>query len=120
MWQPPAHRTGPTIYRRGIVLINHRRVGILAENPEGFVFTYDLEYLAERGAQPVSLTLPLRLLPYHAPVLFPFFYGLLTGGAMAHRHSRALSSDDGDTFGRLLETCQDTIGAVTVEPLADA
>ena len=74
-------------------------------------------YLAQPRAQPVSLTLPLRAEPYRSTIIPPFFSGLLAEGALATTQCRTLRVDEHDTFGRIIETCRDTIGAVTVEPL---
>ncbi|MBA3687165.1 MAG: HipA N-terminal domain-containing protein [Planctomycetes bacterium] len=103
--------------RHGAVLINGARAGELVEVDDGYSFAYDRDYLAHTHAQPVSLTLPLRVEPYHGRHLFPFFAGLLSEGALADLQCRMLRIDERDLFGRLLETCRDTVGAVTIEPL---
>ena len=47
--------------------------GIIAETEEGYIFTYDQDYLDREDAVAVSLTLPLRQKPYETTILFPFF-----------------------------------------------
>ena len=37
-----------------------RYAGRLTEDENGFRFVYDSEYLAAEGAEPISLTMPLR------------------------------------------------------------
>ena len=37
-----------------------RYAGRLTEDEDGFHFVYDSEYLAAEGAEPISLTMPLR------------------------------------------------------------
>ena len=58
-----------------------RYAGRLTEDENGFQFVYDSEYLAAEGAEPISLTMPLRKEPYEDKVLFPFFDGLVPAAA---------------------------------------
>ena len=48
---------------RRAVIQNHFS-GIIAETEEGYIFTYDQDYLDREDAVAVSLTLPLRQEPY--------------------------------------------------------
>lgn len=57
-------------YRRGYVYIQNHFAGIIAETEEGYIFSYDKEYLSREDAVAVSLTLPLRDEPYEMPVLW--------------------------------------------------
>lgn len=41
-----------------------RYAGRLTEDENGFQFVYDSGYLAAEGAEPISLTMPLREEPY--------------------------------------------------------
>ena len=100
--------------RRGVVYVDDQQAGIIDETADGYVFSYDSAYLSQPGAQAVSLTLPLRAHPYISTSVFPFFHGLLAEGALAEIQCRTLKIDERDTFGRLLVSCQETIGAVTV------
>ena len=43
-----------------------RYAGRLTEDENGFQFVYDSEYLAAEGAEPISLTMPLRKEPYES------------------------------------------------------
>ena len=101
------------VYLHGI------KVGLLTENENrDFTFIYDKAYLLSKGAEPVSLTLPLRFEPYHSPFLFPAFANLLSEGENRQIQSQLLRIDAEDDFGILLATCQfDTIGAITVKPI---
>ena len=47
-------------YRKGYVYIQNHLSGIIAETEEGYIFTYDQDYLDREDAVAVSLTLPLR------------------------------------------------------------
>ncbi len=103
--------------RSGRVYCRTHYAGRLEERLDGFVFEYDAAYLAEKKLSAVSLTLPKRRKPYHSPVLFSFFAGLLTEGGNARMQCRQLRLDENDLFGRLLRCAgEDTIGAVTVRP----
>ena len=54
-----------------------------------------------------------------ACLLFPFFFNMLSEGDNRKLQSRMLHIDEDDDFGILLATAQyDTIGAVTVKPVA--
>jgi serine/threonine-protein kinase HipA len=100
--------------RHGLVLVNGQRAGVLSEtDARTYRFVYDPTY----QVQAVSVTLPRRAAAYDSPDLFPFFAGLLAEGPLAESQCRELKIDERDFFGRLLATCRDAIGAVTVEPL---
>ena len=102
--------------RQGIVKINGIQAGLLQEEDGLYRFTYDEEYLANKDAQPVSMTLPLRKEPYLSTDLFPFFLSLLSEGANRSAQCSLLHLDSHDDFGLLLETAgNDTIGNVTIE-----
>lgn len=105
--------------RRAHVVVNGEVAGELDELEVGYEFTYDPAFLAKRDAQPVSLTLPLRTEPYISGHLHPFFAGLLAEGTLAAIQCQTLRIDERDYFGRLLATCRDTIGAVTIRSIED-
>ncbi len=102
------------IYVHGI------KAGVLTEDDKReFTFAYDRAYLLSDNAQPASLTLPLRTEPYHSPYLFPAFSNILSEGENRQVQSQLLRIDAEDDFGIMLATCQfDTIGAITVKPIA--
>lgn len=101
--------------RAGKVYCRGECAGIIEEVPNGFRFTYALEYLALKNSKPVSLTMPLRLEHYQSENLFSFFYGLLAEGILKETQCRKLHIDENDHFGLLLKTAHDdTIGDVTV------
>lgn len=94
--------------------------GVLTEDDNReFTFSYDRAYLMNEEAKPASLTLPLREEPYHSPILFPAFSNILSEGENRQIQSQLLRIDAEDDFGIMLATCQsDTIGAITVKPIA--
>ena len=84
------------IYRNGTL------AGILTEeNRQHFVFRYDDIYF------------------YSSEFLFPFFFNMLSEGVNRKLQSTQLRIDEEDNFGLLMATAQyDTIGAITVKPIA--
>lgn len=103
------------------VYINGIEAGILTENinPQEYRFKYNKNYLDSK-LPAVSLSMPLRDEEYRSPVLFPYFFNLLSEGENRVMQSSLLHIDKDDDFGILLATAQhDTIGAVTVVPTTD-
>lgn len=106
--------------RQGIVFLNGRRTGILTESDaRDYTFEYDEEFLKKQDCEPISLTLPLQSEPYRSEYLFPVFANMLSEGDNRQIQSQLLHIDKDDDFGILLATCQhETIGAITIKPLA--
>lgn len=102
------------VYLHGI------KAGLLTENDNReFSFSYDKTYLLNEQSQAISLTLPLSQEPYKSPYLFSVFSNMLSEGENRQIQSQLLHIDQDDDFGILLATCQfDTIGAITVKPIA--
>ena len=59
--------------RKGLVYFQDTLAGVLAETDDGYEFTYQADYLENKNAKPVSLTLPLSTRKYESKVLFAFF-----------------------------------------------
>ncbi len=107
--------------RRARVCISGQVAGSLEElEGGGSRFTYAPEWLGTTGAQPVSLTLPLRAEPYVSRTLHPFFENLLPEGWLLEVSTAKLKISKDDLFGLLLATCRDCVGAVEVTPEAEA
>ena len=85
---------------RRAVIQNHFS-GIIAETEEGYIFTYDQDYLDREDAVAVSLTLP-------------FFDGLSPEGWLLGVVSRNWKINQKDRFGLLLSACRDCIGDVCI------
>ena len=98
------------------VLVHDVEAGILQETDDRqYVFTYHEDYHGE----PVCLAMPVRKDAYQSDVLFPYFFNMLSEGANRQLQSTLLHIDENDDFGILLATAQiDTIGAVTIKPIA--
>lgn len=101
--------------RRGIVFIDDRRCGEIWEGDDGFLFSYDKEYLKRKDARPVSLTLPLSEEAYVSKTMFPFFDGLIPEGWLLEIAKKNWKLDERDRMGLLLSCCRDPIGNVWIE-----
>lgn len=100
--------------RRARILYRDRLAGWLTEDEDGYVFEYDADYLSRGGAEPVSLTLPLRAEPFKQNVLFAFFDGLIPEGWLLNITTKNWKLNPNDRMGLLIACCQDCIGAVGV------
>ena len=63
--------------RKAEIKVQDITAGWLSQDENGYHFVYDTIYLKSDKPEPVSLTLPLKGMPYHNNVLFPFFDGLI-------------------------------------------
>ena|SRR5690348_9604848 len=102
------------IYRNGTL------AGTLTEeNRQHFVFRYEDNYFNDATKPAISLTLPKTQKEYSSAFLFPFFFNMLSEGVNRKLQTTQLRIDEDDNFGLLMATAQyDTIGAVTVKPIA--
>jgi len=90
----------------------------MAESRVSYIFRYNEVYYHDYTKPAISLTLPKSQQEYHSPVLFPFFFNMLSEGVNRQLQTRLLKIDEQDNFGLLAATAQyDTIGAVTVKPI---
>jgi serine/threonine-protein kinase HipA len=105
--------------RKLAIYRNKEYAGTLTEkNRNMFVFRYDDTYYADTTKPAISLTIPKSKQEYSSPVLFPFFFNMLSEGVNRQLQSRLLKIDEQDHFGLLSATAQyDTIGAITVKPI---
>ena len=100
--------------RKGKVYYQDQFAGIIEENTEGYIFTYDEAYLSSVDPSPISLTLPLREKSYVSRTMFSFFDGLIPEGWLLDIVERNWKIDPRDRMGLLLTCCRDCIGAVSV------
>ena len=105
--------------KRAEVYYKSSLAGILTENDTGYEFCYNKNYLENKNAEPVSLTLPLTDKPYHSNVLFPFFDGLIPEGWLLDVALRNTDISYLDRMSLLLLCCKDCIGAVSVVPVKE-
>ncbi len=101
------------ILRTAKVNYQGRLAGLLSETEKGYRFVYDPNYL--QNGKPISVSLPLRSEPYESAKLFSFFEGLLPEGWYLDIVQATEKIDMKDSFGLLLATTGDTIGAVTIQ-----
>ena len=97
---------------RAIVFFGDKTAGILEKTADGYVFTYDEEYVKNNPS--ISASLPKEKIVHKSGHLFPFFSGLLPEGWYLNIVSKNLKIDKEDQFSLLLATCSDTAGAVTI------
>ncbi len=100
--------------RSGKVFHQTNFAGMLSEDEDGYHFQYDEKYLNQANAQAISLTIPLRNNPFHSPVLFPFFDGLIPEGWLMDIAIQNWKLNPRDRMGLLLSVCKDCIGAVSI------
>ncbi len=102
------------IYRNGTL------AGTLTEESRhSFVFRYNDFYFNDASKPAISLTLPKIQQQYNSQFLFPVFFNILSEGVNRKLQSTQLKIDEEDSFGLLMATAQyDTIGAITVMPIA--
>jgi serine/threonine-protein kinase HipA len=100
--------------RQALVYYKDKLAGIISEHDEGYTFKYDVAYLKNAQAKPISLTLPLTKEVYNSRVLFPFFDGLIPEGWLLNIAITSWKVNTKDRFGLLLKLCKDCIGCVSV------
>ena len=101
--------------RFGNVYYNNIYCGKIEETDDGYVFTYDKEYMNTVDAKAISLTMPLTEEIYCSNILHPFFDGLIPEGWLLQIASDKWNISKNDRMGLLLTVCEDTIGAVSVK-----
>ncbi len=101
-------------FRTAFVYVRDTFAGTLRETDEGYVFSYDLQYLSDPDAPAVSLTLPRQDTPFSSKTLFAFFDGLIPEGWLLNLVSHNWKINQRDRFGLLLVACKDCIGAVSI------
>ena len=104
--------------RAAKVFVQNKDAGIIRETDDGYVFSYNKDYMESKDALPVSMTMPLTQQKYESNTLFPFFDGLIPEGWLLGVVERNWKIDGRDRFGLLLVTCSDCIGDVRIEALS--
>lgn len=106
--------------RSGKVFYKDVLAGTITETNEGeYVFQYDVSYVKEHPNEPITFTMPVTEHPYTDKRLFPFFEGLIPEGWLLDIASKNWKINRNDRMGLLLACCQNCIGAVSVEPIAE-
>jgi len=100
--------------RSGNVYLKNVFCGVVSETDAGYTFVYNKEYLAQKDAEAVSLTLPLTEKIFQSKTLFAFFDGLIPEGWLLDLAEKNWKINYKDRMGLLLTCCKDCIGAVSV------
>ena len=104
--------------KSGKVFMHNQLAGIITEDSEGYHFQYDCDYLNSENPEPISLTLPIKQAKYSDLNLFPFFDGLIPEGWLLDIAQKNWKLNPRDRMEILLKTCQDCIGAVSIQEIA--
>lgn len=105
--------------RTGYVYYDKTFCGILVQNDDGFLFSYEDAYFTNPTSKPISLTMPLKNKTYFSGVLFPFFDGLIPEGWLYELALKKWGIDRNDRMGVLLHACVDPIGIVSIKENKD-
>ncbi|MFZ1635887.1 MAG: HipA N-terminal domain-containing protein [Chitinophagales bacterium] len=100
--------------RKAEIKMHNLTAGFLAQTEDGFSFIYSEDYLNDKAAEAVSLTLPLQKEAFSDKVMFPFFDGLIPEGWLLEIAEKNWKLNSRDRMGLLLACCKDCIGAVSV------
>jgi len=105
--------------RKAAVYYKDFFAGTLLETDEGeYIFQYDDNYIKEHADQFLTFTMPVRGTPYIDKRLFAFFEGLIPEGWLLDIASKNWKINQNDRMGLLLACCQNCIGAVSIQPIA--
>ena len=100
--------------KRAKIYIDDRFCGILTEDPEGYHFKYDGQYLSMPDAKALTPTMPLQEEEYEKEMMFPVFDGLIPEGWMLDIVHNTWKIDPRDRMSLLLACCKDCIGNISV------
>ena len=100
--------------KRARIYIDGLFCGILTEDPEGYHFKYDDQYMFMPDAKPLSPTMPLQEEEYEKEMMFPVFDGLIPEGWMLDIVHNTWKIDPRDRMSLLLACCKDCIGNISV------
>jgi serine/threonine-protein kinase HipA len=104
--------------RKAKIYYNENLAGYLTETDDGnYIFRYTSEYVELYPKQFLSFTMPVRIQPFKAKRVFPFFEGLLPEGWLLEISIKNWKLNPNDRMGLLLACCQNCIGAVSVIPM---
>ena len=99
--------------RKVNVFCDNKLAETLVQNEFECIFTYDKNYLLDKDARAISLTMPLSEVPYISNVLFPFFDGLIPEGWLLEVALQNWNITRNDRMSILLKTGKDVTGNVT-------
>ncbi len=106
--------------RQGKVFYKNHFAGIITETNDGeYVLQYGDQYIKEHPNEFITFTMPVSAQPYIENRLFPFFEGLIPEGWLLDIASENWKINKNDRMGLLLACCQNCIGAVSIERIAE-
>ena len=106
--------------RSANIFYNAILAGRLIETNDGeYTFTYSNEYVKNFPTKFITFTMPVKNEPYTSNRLFPFFEGLIPEGWLLNIASKNWKINPNDRMGLLLACCQNCIGAVSIQPIAE-
>lgn len=88
--------------------------GILVENKDDYVFTYDKAYKGKS----ISLSMPTSVQQHQSETLHPFFKSLAPEGWLKKRFSEIQHIDERDSLGLLIENGNDLLGAISMKNMS--
>lgn len=100
------------------VYFKDQLAGILTEDENGYTFSYTAKYV-EEGGTPISLTMPVSVLPCKSDNMFPFFDGLIPEGWLLDIAQDNWKINPRDRMSLLLACCKDCIGAVGIVDISN-
>ena len=104
--------------RKAEVFLFERLAGRIVETDDGRCeFAYDVDYMKEPDAEPVSPTMPFQEEPYWSDEMLPFFDGLIPEGWLLEIAEDTWKINPRDRMQLLLTCCRDCIGAVSIEQI---
>ncbi len=98
--------------RAATILQQGQPAGRLEEVDDG---SWQFTYFPKYTGQPVSLTLPIRPVPYHFEEFPPPFEGLLPEGIQLEALLRKHKIDRGDAFSQLVVVGADLVGSLSIQ-----
>jgi serine/threonine-protein kinase HipA len=96
------------------VYFEQRRVGTIDVDKTGPGFTYDPNWVALRGAFPISLTMPLRSERIAPDTFLPWAANLLPESEQLRTLGQILGMAHSDVIGLLSAIGRDTAGALSI------
>jgi serine/threonine-protein kinase HipA len=97
------------------VYLSTERVGKLyLDDERRFVFEYHADWVAAHKSQPLSLSLPVRVEPYHDARAQPFFANLLPEAEIRHLIAKSLGLSEKNDFALLEAIGGECAGAVSL------
>lgn len=106
--------------RKALIKYNNSVAGILSELDNGeYEFQYDSSYIETYPDKFITFNMPVSKRPYRSKILFSFFDGLIPEGWLLNIASESWKINKNDRMGLLLACCQNSIGAVSVQPIKE-